>query len=268
MKTLAVTMVLFAGGLSLSCSDATVKSAPPPVSSAGAPAPTPGATANSRFFLALLDTSVSYKDYDAALRGLAAARNHLRPGDRFALARINERVDPKNFVILTTSSDKLAADLLVPPKTIAEWQDKNKRLAKAWGEVDNHHKIIAAALQKLQGANTARRTDLHEAIRYAVRLLNDQAHEEKVLLVCSDLEHDTGRPTFKPPATPLDVAKLRVKLLFVPGNTRHLTQLEMDWKNYLSRAKSVEVFDSGRSPAGVVIPVSKVPRTHPMPSGN
>lgn len=265
MKILVAMMGLFVGCLSLSCSDATVSSSMPHAPSA-AVRPAPGATANSRFFLVLLDSSVSYKDYEAALRGLSAASDHLRPGDRFALARVNEKVVPKDFIILNTSSDKLAADLLVPPKTIAEWRDKNKRLAKAWGEVDAHRKIIAAALQKLQGANTAKLTDLHEALRYAIPLLNDQTHEDKVLLVCSDLEHDTGKPTFKPPATPFDVARLHVRLLFVPGNTQHLTRLETDWKKYFSHAKSFGLFDSGRSPAGVVIPPSSVLRGHPMPS--
>jgi hypothetical protein len=266
MKIPAAMTGLFVVYLSLSCSDAAVSGSMPHMPSAVAVRPALGATANSRFFLVLLDSSVSYKDYEAALRGLSAALNNLRPGDQFALARVNEKVVSKNFVILNTSSGKLDADLLVPPKTISEWQDKNKRLAKAWGEVDAHRRIIAAALQKLQGANTAKLTDLHEALRYSIPYLNDQTHEEKALLVCSDLEHDTGKPTFKPPATPLDVARLHIKLLFVPGNTQHLARLEADWKKYFGRAKTFGLFDSGRSPAGVVIPPSSVPRRHPMPS--
>ncbi len=220
MKTLTLATVIVAGCLLLNCADAPANNATPLAATGVAPGA--AATANSRFFLILLDSSTSYKDYGAALQGLNAALNHLRPGDRFALARINEKVEPKNFIILKTDSGQLAADLLVPPKTVTEWKEKNERLAQAWRPIDGQRPIIAAALQKLRGANTAKLTDFHEALRYAVRFLNDQPQDEKVLLVCSDLEHDTGKPTFKPPATPLAVAQLHVRLLFVPGNTQRI----------------------------------------------
>jgi hypothetical protein len=197
------------------------------------------------------------------LKALSAELKDLGPGDRFVLARIPSRLDPKDFVLLDASMDKPADEIFTPSKTLNEWRRKTHALEVAWRHVSESSNTIASVLQKLQGANTGTRTDLHSAIAYSVRWLHSQDAVEPTLIICTDLEHDTRVPTFAPPATHVDVSDLRVRLLFVTyRNNEHWEKLESEWRKYFNGAAALEILDSGRSVDEIFTP-SQVPRKLP-----
>jgi hypothetical protein len=216
-----------------------------------------------RLFLVILDFSSSYTDYENVLKALRAGLKDLGPGDRFVLARIPGRLDPKDFVLIDVSTDKPADEIFIPSKNHNEWRRKTQALDAAWHEVSKSSHTISFVLQKLQGANTGTRTDLHSAITYGVRWLHSQDAVEPTLIICTDLEHDLGTPTFAPPATRVDVSNLRVRLLFVTyRNIKHWEKLETEWRKYFAGAAALEILDSGRSADEIFTP-SQVPRKLP-----
>jgi hypothetical protein len=231
--------------------------------SASAAVASPG---KQRIILVLLDSSKSYKDYEAAIQGLLSALNNLGPRDRIVIARTAEHFDPKDFILLDASTRKLSDEILSASRNIQEWGKKQHELEAAWQRVTENVVTISQVLIRLKGANTMLKTDLHGAVEYSVGWLNSQPGEEKILIVCSDLEHDTGRPTFAPPANLPDVKSLRVNLHFISHkNSQHWKQIEGQWGKYFSGAAGFEMLDSGRSSSALIISASAVPRQVPNP---
>jgi hypothetical protein len=114
--------------------------------------------------------------------------------------------------------------------------------------------------------NTAELTDLYGALEYSVLWLNEQPGLERTLIVCSDLENDTGKPTFAPPTKSLDASRVNVKLLFVTyGDADHWSSIEPAWRTYFSGAASFAMLDSGRAATAMIAP-STTPRKldHPF----
>ena len=216
-----------------------------------------------RLFLVLLDFSRSYEDYEAVIRDLISELNELGPGDRFVLARIPGELDPKEFILVDAPMAKPANEIFVPSVNLHQWQRKRRDLDISWRRVSEKSKTIAATLKTLQGANTGIRTDLHGAIPYSVRWLNSQSADTITLIICTDLEHDLGSPTFDPPTTPVNVLNLNVRLMFVTyRNNAHWQKIETSWRNYFAGAASFEMLDSGRSVNAMFSP-SSIPRTLP-----
>jgi hypothetical protein len=219
--------------------------------------------ARSRVFLVVVDFSKSYRDFEAVINSLISELKDLGPGDRFVLARIPAALDPKDFVLIDASMIKPSDEIFLPSKNLNQWRRKRRVLDDAWRRAFESSKTIAAELQKLRGANTGTKTDLHGAIPYSVRWLNSQSAVEATLIICSDLEHDTGASTFTPPETLVNAQNLRIRLLFISyGNSQHWKKIENDWKRYFNGAAAFEMLDSGRSPNAIFSPNS-VPRTLP-----
>jgi len=222
----------------------------------------------TRLFLVVLDSSKSYKDHTAALQGLVNAIANLGPGDQLILARITERLDPKDFVIIDGqwSTNKPDEEVFKPTKNIAEWQKRQRILEAAWQEAENSSQKLVSILEREKTQNTAPLTDLYGALEYGALWLKEQPSAEKTLIVLSDLENDKGRPTFDPPLKSLDLRNIHIKLLFVTyRNADHWTRLESAWRKFFSNAASLTMLDSGRSPMAMISP-SKTPRTlqHPF----
>jgi hypothetical protein len=219
---------------------------------------------NQRLFLVVLDFSSSYSDYENVLQALIAELKDLGPGDRFVLARIPGRLNPKDFVLIDASTDKPADEIFTPSTNLNEWRRKTAVLEIAWREVSKSSQTISSVLQKLHGANKGTSTDLYSAVIYGVRWLHSQDAVEPTLIICTDLEHDLGTPTFAPPATKVDVSDLRVRLLFVTyRNNQHWEKLETEWRKYFGDAADLEILDSGRSANEIFTP-SQMP--HKLPS--
>ena len=213
--------------------------------------------------LVVVDFSRSYEDYEKVLKALSAELKDLGPGYRFVLARIPSKLDPKDFVLIDASVDKPADEIFTPSTNRNEWRRKTRALEVSWRQVNETSNTIASALQKLRGGNTGTRTDLHSVITYSVQWLRSQDSVEPTLILCTDLEHDTGVPTFAPPARHVDVSNLRVRLLFVTyKNNEHWEKLESEWRKYFNSAAAFEILDSGRS-AGAIFTPSQVPRKLP-----
>lgn len=215
-----------------------------------------------RLFLAVFDSSKSYKDHAAAIRGLAEAIKNLGPGDRLILARLNEKLDPKNFMIVDGEwvANKPDEAIFKPTKNVEEWRKRQRKLDTAWQEAEESSQKLTSILKQEESANTALQTDLHGALEYSALWLNEQPGVEKTLIVFSDLENDTGKPSFDPPSKLLDVSKVHVKLLFVTyQDARHFQKIEAAWRKYFSAAASFAILDSGRSPTAMIAP-SATPR--------
>jgi hypothetical protein len=163
--------------------------------------------------------------------------------------------------VLSASARKLDDQVFTAARNLEEWREKRRALEAAWQKPVENMKTIGSVLQELQGANSSTRTDLYGALEYSFDWLSSQLGDEKYLIICSDLEHDTGNPTFNPPANVPDLGSRRVKLLFVSyGNSLHWKTLDAAWRNYFSRAASFEMLDSGRSSGATIVPPSAVPR--------
>lgn len=219
-----------------------------------------------RVFLVLLDSSRSYKDYEAAIAGLLSAVRSLGPGDRFVIARINGHLDPKDLILIDSVTKTLPNEIFTASMNIDQWRNKRRALDAAWQRTAENVRTISLVLQRLRGANTMLRTDVHGGVKYSASWLNSQPGDEKYLIVCSDLEHDTGSPTFAPPAGAVEVSNLRVKLHFISyKDDQHWKTVEAAWSKYFSRAAGFEILDSGRSTSAEIVPLSVVPRQLPNP---
>ncbi len=225
-------------------------------------------TVPTRLFLAIFDSSTSYKDYHAAIRGLIDALPNLGPGDQLFIARITEKLNPKDFAIVDGewSANKPDENIFIPTKNIQEWRKRQQSLDSLWQEADDSSHQVAAALESRKTANTALLTDLHGALEYSALWLNEHPAAEKTLIVLSDLEHDTGKPSFDPPAKSLEMSQVQVKLLYVSyRDAEHWEKLESAWRKYFSGARIFTMLDSGRSASALIAP-NKTPRKldHPF----
>jgi len=243
-----------------------LQSASPLPHTAGMPIHDIASATKSRLFLVLLDSSKSYKDYEAAIQGLLSAVRNLGPGDRLVIARITGKIDPKDFILLDASTPPHRAEILTSSRNIDEWRKKQRELDNVWQQVVENVKTLTLGLQHLKGANSAGRTDLHGAIEYSTTWLNSQPGDEKTLIIFSDLEHDIGKPTFDPPVSQPDVNNLRVELFFISyRDGQHWKTMETAWKRYFNHAAGFEMLDSGRSPSAAMIPPNAMPRQLPSP---
>lgn len=254
------------GANSKNDSNAVAKGASPSAAPPEATVTNAGQVVKGRVFLVLLDSSRSYKDYEAAIAGLLSTVRNLGPGDRFVVARINGHLDPKDFILIDSVTNTLPNEIFTASMNIDQWRNKRRVLEAEWQRAAENVQTVSLVLQRLKGANTMLRTDLHGAVKYSVSWLNSQPGDEKYLIVCSDLEHDTGSPTFAPPSSAVEVSKLRVKLHFISyKESQHWQVVETAWSKYFSRTAGFEMLDSGRSSSSEIVRPSVVPRQLPNP---
>jgi hypothetical protein len=225
-------------------------------------------TVPARLFLVIFDSSTSYKDYKAAIEGLIDALPNLGPGDQLVVARITEKLNPKDFTIVDGewSANTPDEDIFKPTKKIQEWKTRQQSLDALWQEADDSSQEVTVALEGRKSANTAMLTDLHGALEYSALWLNEREAAEKTIIVLSDLENDTGTPSFDPPAKSLDLSQVQVKLLYVSyRDAQHWGKIESAWRKYFSRTRSFTMLDSGRSASALIAP-NKTPRKldHPF----
>jgi hypothetical protein len=225
-------------------------------------------TVPARLFLVIFDSSTSYKDYEAAIQGLIDALSNLGPGDQLVVARITEKLNPRDFTIVDGewSANKPDENIFKPTNKIQQWKKRQQSLEALWQEADDSSQQVTAALENTKTTHTAPLTDLHGALEYSALWLNERSAAEKTLIVFSDLENDTGKPSFDPPAKSLDLSEVHVKLLYVSyRDAEHWQKIESAWRKYFSGARSFTMFDSGRSATALIDP-NKTPRNldHPF----
>jgi hypothetical protein len=154
-------------------------------------------------------------------------------GDTFAVGFIKNRLNDTDYVIPFTT-------LPTPTRRIGDPAEVEALARKR--QMENTLRAYAHARQFTKVV----RTDFHQAVAYAGRLLREDPRE-KWLLLFTDLE-DTER---QPAAWRLD--GIHVRAFFVParGRMEVLEQKERDWGARFTQAKaaSVQIYDVGQTRA-------------------
>jgi hypothetical protein len=211
--------------------------------------------------------SKSNWDVDAATAKIEEIIDRGGPGDKFTLARVAGKFEPRRDVKVFRLR-VVSPSLLEPARNFNEWTTRQNALTAAWKTVESQKQEVKQALHALVSLPTEKAggTDLWGGLQYVSSQGSREA--ETYLYICSDLYHQArGITTQKPPKGPMDFAGVHVVVLFVPNIWGTKGKATKDaWVQFFEQAgaASVQMVEAAQSPAfDDFLPPSGVPRLVP-----